>query len=180
MSQTEIWPGREVIIEQKNVPTHVGTSRKFFILLLYHEGKFCSHSDFSVNLCNSLSASDGTLLGYDLTFHLKNVTGDDLLLEARILDTSEECDLTLVLLLREDGDGTDLGKRLDDQYAGHHMLLGKMTEELHLIDGYTFDAFGPLSGLEIKNTIYKLERISVRDDLPDLIRIKFHTCLLTR
>ena len=58
-----------------------------------------------------------------VTFQLQHVAGDDLPLEAGVFHPAEQGDLPPVLRQGQDGHRPHLGQRLQDQHAGHDVLL---------------------------------------------------------
>ena len=70
------------------------------------EGQLAHGGNLAVHGGNRLAEAHRTAACSQLTFELQHVTGNNLPLEAGVLDTAEQHDLALVLLLGENGDCT--------------------------------------------------------------------------
>src|SRR5687768_11173509 len=66
---------------------------------------------------------------------------------------------------------TDLRHRLDQQYARHNRLPGKVSLKERLVDGHVLQAYNPLPRLELDDTVHEQKRISVREELQDLLNV---------
>src|SRR5699024_7985129 len=67
-----------------------------------------------------------------------------------------------------------LGQSLDDEHAGHDVLLGEVAAEELLVDGHALDALGPLALLAVGDAVHQGEGVAVGQNLGDLIRIELH------
>ena len=80
--------------------------------------------------------------------------------------------LALVLRQGQNGHAAHLGHGLQNQHAGHHVLLGEVAAEEGLVDADALDALGPLAGLVVGDPVHQGEGVAVGQDLRDLIGIE--------
>ena len=91
------------------------------------------------------------------------------------MDPAQKGQLALVLRQGQDGHAAHLGHGLDEQNAGHDVLLGEVALEKGLVDGDAFDAPGPLARLAVHDAVYQGKGIPVGKNFRDLIGIVLHT-----
>src|SRR6185437_10344577 len=83
----------------------------------------------------------------ELDFQGERVTRHDLLPEAAALDSGEQRDLTLRVLVGEQQHGAGLCERLDDQHPGHDREAWKVALEEPFIASYVLDGNDARAGV---------------------------------
>src|SRR5919204_833452 len=136
-------------------------------LPLHRERQPAAGGKLSAHGRPSVAAPDGPPHLVELADELELVARLDDPLEAAIVDAGEQCDLPPVLLLREDGDGTGLRQRLDDQNARHHRPAGEVALQVPLVrcDALARDDAPPR--LELEHLVDQEEGVAVGQDRLD-------------
>ena len=107
---------------------------------------------------------------------LEDIARTYLLLEAGVLDAAEQRDLSFIRRHAEERDGAGLREGLDDEDARHHRILREVALEEGLVHRDALPCIGELARLVIHHLIDQEERITVRDDLLDLIDAERMRC----
>ena len=91
-------------------------------------------------------------------------------LKTALVDAAEKCNFSLILVKRKNRNRTDLRQRLDNQHTRHHRLLRKMTRKKILAVRHTFIPNAEFARLKIFYVIHQQKRMSVWNNLLNLLR----------
>src|ERR1700733_8250363 len=119
---------------------------------------------------------DGTAPAQRLHRHAQQIAGTYRLAEARLVDGHEIHEALCLHVALRVGDerAGRLRHRFDDKYARHHRKIGKMTEEMRLVDGNRLVTHSAFPAPYFAEPLEKQERRTMGQQFFDLLHVQDH------
>src|SRR4051812_48003732 len=129
-------------------------------------------SELIADVGRALHASDIAAEGEHFNLDAELISGRDLLAELAFINAGEEDQLRIRLEFAHDQQPASLCHGFYDEHSGHDRMTGEVAGEIGLVHGHGFQCADALARLHAGDTVYQQERITMRQDLLDLLNVE--------